>query len=182
MNIDKFQKIVTLRSGRKVLLRTPDVSDAQAFVDFLNQLLAEDTFIDSVPQTIKDEEAYIVSMQKNIFNKKEIHIIAISNEEKIGAVDLNYLSLRKKHVRELSIFIRKDFRNDGLGNLLIQEVLKLAKNDLNLSMIILNVFEMNEVATILYKKFDFKEYGRLPHAILYKGKYIDEVLYYKNLS
>ena len=43
----------------------------------------------------------------------------------------------------------------------------------------LEVFAVNDLAIRMYEKFGFKEFGRLPKAILYKGEYVDEIYMYR---
>jgi RimJ/RimL family protein N-acetyltransferase len=47
--------------------------------------------------------------------------------------------------------------------------------------VVLDVFSINGNAQNLYKKLGFKETGRLPKRILYRGSYIDETKMYLEL-
>ena len=51
----------------------------------------------------------------------------------------------------------------------------------SLQMVTLGVYANNPRAIHLYKKLGFKNYGTVPKAIHHKGKYVDEILMYKNL-
>ena len=42
-------------------------------------------------------------------------------------------------------------------------------------MIILDVYEKNLPALNLYKRMGFKEVGRIPKAVYWKGEYIDDI-------
>lgn len=181
MNSD-YYKIITLPSKREIILRVPQLSDAQTLSDYINDLVNEDTFISSRTQTLKDQEGYIQSMLKKMQEGKEFHIIAIHNERKVGAVDIFNLGVRKEHAGELQINIHKDFRGEGLGKILLDEITRIAQEKLKLKLLILTCFSVNQKALALYKKYGFTEYGRLPKAIFYKNTYIDEVLMYKVLS
>ncbi len=180
MNIH-YSKKINLRSGKEVVLRAPQLTDAKALADYINLLVEEDTFISSRKQSVEDEEAYIRSMIKKISAGTEIHILGMVGREKIAAIDIFSLGVRKEHVGELQINIRKDYRGEGLGKILMQEALVLAKSDLNLKIVTLTCFAGNEKALGLYKKFGFAEFGRLPEALKYKEELIDEIYMYKNL-
>lgn len=181
MKSDFFEEII-LKNGEKVVLRCPKLEDAKAFANYINGLIEEDTFISSKPQTEEDERSYISSMLKKISQNKEIHLVVFSGEEKIGAVDIFNLGVRKEHSGELQIHIRKDFRGIGLGKILLMKVFQLAKEELSLKMVMLTVFNTNTNALSLYEKLGFVKYGELPKAIYYKGEYINEILMYKTLE
>ena len=176
-----FKKIVKLKSGKEILLRFPQLSDANTFSDYINKLVEEDTYISSGKQTVEDEEKYIKSMLKKIDDNKEIHIVAFYHEGKIGSIDIFNLGVRKEHSGELQINILKSFRGQGLGKILMDEALKLAKEKLGLKLIILTCFSVNTIARQLYIKQGFRQYGLLPKAIKYKKQYVDEVLMCKEI-
>jgi RimJ/RimL family protein N-acetyltransferase len=176
-----YSKIIQLKSGKEVLLRTPTVTDAQALADYINELVDEDTFISSRKQTAQDEESYITSMLKKIDAGKEVHIVGIVDNKKVAAIDIFSQGVRKEHVGELQINIHKDYRGEGLGKILMEEALTLAKDVLKLNIITLTCFSVNTVALSLYNKYGFQEFGRLPKGLSYKGEYVDEVYMYKEL-
>lgn len=71
-----YSKTIKLKTGKEVILRIPQISDAKALADYMNELVDEDTFISSRKQTIEDEEAYIRSMlKKTIQIKKFIYLV-----------------------------------------------------------------------------------------------------------
>ncbi len=176
-----YSKIIKIKSGREVVLRIPKISDAKALTDYINELVDEDTFISSRKQTVEDEEAYIRSMLKKIDTNKEVHILGMVNDKKIAAVDIFNLGVRKEHVGELQINIHKDYRGDGLGYILMQEAIHLAKDVLKLKIITLTCFSVNDVAMGLYKKLGFETFGTLPEGLKYKDNYINEIYMYKKL-
>lgn len=176
-----YSKIIKLKSGREVVLRIPQISDAKALADYINELVDEDTFISSRKQTVEDEEAYVKSMLKKININKEVHIVGLVNDKKVAAVDIFNLGVRKEHVGELQINIHKDYRGEGLGQTLMKEALFLAKEVLKLKIITLTCFSVNDIAIGLYSKFGFREFGVLSKGLLYKDIYINEVYMSKEL-
>lgn len=176
-----YLKTIKLKSGREVVLRLPQISDAKALADYINELVDEDTFISSRKQTVEDEEAYIKSMLKKINTNKEVHIVVMVNDKKVAAVDIFNLGVRKEHVGELQINIHKDYRGEGLGQILMKEALLLAQEVLKLKIVTLTCFSVNDVAMGLYKKLGFETFGSLPEGLKYKDNYIDEIYMYKKL-
>ena len=56
----------------------------------------------------------------------------------------------------MNIVVKKDFRNQGIGSLLLKELISLAKS-LNVKNLFLEVNENNAPAILLYNKFGFKK-------------------------
>ncbi len=69
----------------------------------------------------------------------------------------------------------------GIGEILAKKVLELAKKELKIKIVILDVFENNIPAINLYKKLGFKIYGKLPKGMKYKGRYVTKICMYKEL-
>ena len=57
-----------------------------------------------------------------------------------------------------NIVVKKDFRNKGIGNALLNYLIEFCKSK-NLSKINLEVSSNNDIAINLYKKFGFKQVG-----------------------
>jgi RimJ/RimL family protein N-acetyltransferase len=78
--------------------------------------------------------------------------------------------------------VAKQFREEGVGTILIEQTIMAAISQLsNMKIVELGVFGNNPIAIHLYKKFGFKEYGRLPEGILHRGEYIDHIYMYKQV-
>lgn len=56
----------------------------------------------------------------------------------------------------MNIVVKKDFRNQGVGSLLLKELINLSKS-LNIKNLFLEVNEKNTPAISLYNKFGFKK-------------------------
>lgn len=56
----------------------------------------------------------------------------------------------------MNIVVKKDFRNQGIGSLLLKELINLSKS-LNVKNLFLEVNERNTPAILLYNKFGFKK-------------------------
>ena len=58
----------------------------------------------------------------------------------------------------MNIVVKKDYRNQGIGGLILTELINLSKN-LGFKTITLEVMEQNYPAIHLYQDFGFKQYG-----------------------
>lgn len=183
MNLD-FSKRVNLKSGREVLLRYARVEDAEKLVAFINPIVQEPArILLNVLQTLEGEEAYLKDMASNMEKEDALKLFATISvngiEEIVGVVDVDRGRYKQRHLGTLGLSIRKDFRGEGLGRVLIEEVLMQAKTIMKLEMVTLGVDAENPAAVALYTKMGFQEYGRLPRAILQQGVYEDEILMYR---
>jgi RimJ/RimL family protein N-acetyltransferase len=66
-----------------------------------------------------------------------------------------------QHVMVLGMFVKAEYQGQGAGTVLMEAVKTLAKR-LNLSRLMLTVFEGNTPAEKLYRKAGFVECGTLP--------------------
>lgn len=94
-------------------------------------------------------------LKEELENKNSKYLVAKIDNEIIGFAGIKVI-LDGADI--MNIVVKKNFRNNGIGSLLLKNLISLSK-ELRLSSILLEVDETNIVAINLYKKFDFKEIG-----------------------
>lgn len=95
------------------------------------------------PQNLKSE-------LQNVSSK---YIVAKENGEIVGFAGIWY-SVDDAHIT--NIVVRKSYRNKGIGSLLLEKLIELAKQKTSLT---LEVNTKNEIAQKLYLKYGFKNLG-----------------------
>ncbi len=95
------------------------------------------------PQNLKSE-------LQNVSSK---YIVAKENGEIVGFAGIWY-SVDDAHIT--NIVVRKSYRNKGIGSLLLEKLIELAKTKTSLT---LEVNAKNEIAQKLYLKYGFKNLG-----------------------
>ena len=95
------------------------------------------------PQNLKSE-------LQNVSSK---YIVAKENGEIVGFAGIWY-SVDDAHIT--NIVVRKNYRNKGIGSLLLEKLIELAKTKASLT---LEVNTKNEIAQKLYLKYGFKNLG-----------------------
>ncbi|KAB7673160.1 GNAT family N-acetyltransferase [Bacillus sp. B1-b2] len=141
-------------------------------------------------------EAFLLTLEEELNRSSPIKAVStqlkdpfrmtigcFNSEELIGTITLQrevYTKLKHKG-NILLFYIKKEYRNQGLGRKMLQSVIALAKEH-KLEQLILSVVSTNKKATNLYESFGFKIFGKELNALKYKGAYLDEshmILYLK---
>ncbi|MBI3069917.1 MAG: GNAT family N-acetyltransferase, partial [Candidatus Levybacteria bacterium] len=165
--------------------RYPKKSDVKAMWAYINKLSKEQTFILFQREEIafKDEEEYLGKMLEKIEKKKAVQLLVFSNNKLVGISEISMKDKAIAHEGVFGISVLEEYRGEGIGKKLMEQVLKEAKKSLpQLRIVTLGVFENNLSALKMYEKFSFREFGKLPEGILHKGKYIDHIYMYKKVK
>lgn len=170
---------------KNIIFRQPKLSDLNAVYRWVKETEAEDTFIMmniKEPLTRKEVKDYILEQLKKAKQKKVVKIGLFEGKKYLGGCDIATLGKRQGHVGLFGIVFSKEYRGQGIGFKLAQNVIQKAKQKMGIKQVILGCFANNQTGINLYQKLGFKQYGVHPKAVLYKGKYIDEILFYKDLE
>ena len=86
------------------------------------------------------------------------------------------------HRCSLGIAVLKEFRRKGLGSIIMELLIEQARSVFKSEVIELTMYADNESAMQMYKKFGFREIGRIPKGMKYDdNKYVDEIIMIKEL-
>jgi RimJ/RimL family protein N-acetyltransferase len=178
-----MQKEITSKTGKKLVMKPPEVSDAPALLAFICELVDEDVMIllNEKPDLAKEEKVLKDWLEK-IAKKEKLKYLIMDGDKCVASADIDVEPYRHKHIGDFGIAILKDYRGLGLGKILMEELIKESKEVLGLKMLELQVYSTNQTAKKLYEKMGFVEYGTLPEAVLYQGEYIDRVHMYRKLD
>lgn len=95
------------------------------------------------------------TLKEEVENENSSYIIGKINNEIIGFAGLKKIF---DQADIMNIVIEKTYRNQGIGTLLLENLILLAK-DLNISTLFLEVNEQNKPAIHLYEKLGFEKLG-----------------------
>ena len=95
------------------------------------------------------------TLKEELENENSSYIIGKINNEIIGFAGLKIIFDQADIMNSL---IKKTYRNQGIGTLLLENLILLAK-DLNISTLFLEVNEQNKPAIHLYEKLGFEKLG-----------------------
>jgi len=94
-------------------------------------------------------------LEEELKNKNSYYIVAKQNEEIVGFAGI-WFSVDDIHIT--NIVVRKDLRGNGIGSILLKELIKISKST-DKQFLTLEVKDTNEPAKILYAKYGFKVQG-----------------------
>ncbi len=176
--VDKFKT----KDGEQISIRYPRMEDYPEWRKFANTLIKERVMINRNKPLTKEMALDIFSRGiKDIELRNRVVLQAWAGKRIVGDVAIVKMKGRMSHVGQMGITVAKDYRNKGIGTRLAKNALKLAKENLGTSLVILEVTHTNKPAQALYKKLGFKEFGRLPKGYNYEGKFLDLIYMYKKL-
>jgi ribosomal protein S18 acetylase RimI-like enzyme len=143
--------------------------------DYLREWLAEPGILRAFPMLdppeVEDSIKHWIG-----FSKYKCSLTAVADGKPCGIATLCLMPYRKlAHHCLLSIMVAKEWRGKGVGTLLMNNVLHLAKEYFRLEVVYLEVYEGNP-AISLYKRFGFREIGFQKHFMKENGEYIGKVM------
>ena len=105
-------------------------------------------------------------------------IFALSNGEPVGMIVYIFNNKVKiKHIANIfGVYVRKEYRNKGVGKRLIEYALSQIRKNKKILKIDLCVNSKQKAAAKLYKKCGFKIVGKLKRDLFVNGKFYDEIL------
>ncbi len=168
-----------LKNGKVVeIVNLDNRSSASDFRKYIMELLKEkpETFIflNKVP-SLKEEKKWL-KMEKYEIRKGElVQLVAYDGKKIIGIASARRKMQRDREKAEIGIAIIKNYRRNGLGGKMLDEVIKSAKRKLKTRILYLKTIAENEHALNLYKRAGFIEIARLKKWQKYRGKYQDLV-------
>jgi putative acetyltransferase len=168
----KLLKTVTLKDGRKVLIRKFQTDDKEKFIEMYESLSAEAVRWGMPPYNRERLEKGWLSNLQNL-----ISIVAFHNDKIVGHAQIfKFPHSRLKATGDLIVYLHQDFHNVGLGTAMLSKIIELAKKE-GMHRIGLTVVAENKPAINLYKKFGFKTEGVKRDAYFGEdGKYYDEIV------
>lgn len=176
MRIERLETID--RSGRPVILRSAEVSDAADMIEYLRVTSGETRFLirepDEVRLTVEQEEAFL---QSRLDAEKSCMIVAEAEGRLAGTCAVMPAGpyRRYAHRCEMAVALYQAFCGRGIGRMLMERGLALAKG-WGYEQAELEVVAGNTRAMSLYESLGFEPVGRLPRNMKYAdGTYADAI-------
>jgi RimJ/RimL family protein N-acetyltransferase len=167
--------------GKSIVFRYPKPSDTAHMVKTINSLINERVDIAKTTKvTFKEEKEWLVNVLKSIRKKERIMIVVEVDGVVVGSCEVIKDTYDvSRHVGTLGIGLRKEIRGIGIGKKLVELCLTNSKKKLGLKIIKLYVFNTNKTARSFYKRFGFKEAGRIQRGVYHNFRYKDDIIMIK---
>ena len=174
MRFEPVEKIDKL--GRRVLLRSPELTDAAALIEYLKVTSGETPFLLREPEEIQitpqKEGAFL---QGRLEAERECMVLAEVEGRIAGSCSVFRAEPYRKtaHRCEIGIALYKAYWGCGIGRMLMEHALTLAR-EYGYEQAELETASENAAAIALYESLGFQVCGRLPHNMKYSdGTYAD---------
>lgn len=166
-----------LLEGELVRLREYKQEDVKLAYKYINdpEILLNLGFGIPYPISLEKEQEWFDNQSKN----KDTYNFAIESLEDvtyIGGCDIKWVYWKNSTV-EVGIFIgNQQFRGKGYGTDAMKVLIDFLFNQANINRIQLSTYSFNQRAYKSFKKYGFKEEGRLRQRMFRHGKYHDEII------
>ena len=174
----------TSKTRRKIQIRNPSIDDVSIMRDYINELSNERTFIrfQGEQVSLEEERAFLQDQLEKIKNGQAVLLLAFSENQLIGIAGIELSDKTERHIGNFGISIKKEYRGDGIGTMLMEKTLEEARKKLSgLEIVTLYFFSNNRVGLEMYRKLGFIQYGVLPRGTKFEKGYADHVMMYKPL-
>jgi L-amino acid N-acyltransferase YncA len=162
IDLNTYQKEAVLRDGTKILLRPMVLEDQKALYEFFKAVSEEEA------RYLRDDvksRLLIESWAKNIDYSRTLPILAIKNNLIIADATINRRrSGWKWHLGTVRIFVHNDYRNRGLGELMVDELTRIAYR-LGIEKLILEIPDTNTAVINTFTKVGFHRAAVIPNMV-----------------
>lgn len=156
-------------------------SHAASILDIFNEAIVNSTALyDYKPRTGESMAGWFETKRVNRYP-----VIGLENEEGILLGFGSYGAFRAwpayKYTIEHSLYVHKDFRGQGLGKILLRELIEKAGEN-GFHAMVGGIDAQNAGSIALHKNFGFEHVGTLPQVGFKFGKWLDLAFYQLLLS
>ena len=162
IDLNTYQKEAILKDGTKILLRPMVLKDQEALYEFFKAVSEEEA------RYLRDDvksRLLIESWAKNLDYSRTLPILAIKDDTIIADATINRRrSGWKWHLGTVRIFVHKDYRNLGLGELMVDELARIAYR-LGIEKLILEIPDTNTAVINAFTKAGFHRAALIPNMV-----------------
>ncbi len=128
INYVAYRKFVTLKNGKRVMLRFLNEQDRDGLVQMFQEAPEEDTRF--LKQDVKDAKL-VNHWLTHINYRKVLPLVAVDLESNrlVADATLHRGKHAAKHLGEIRIFVSRPFRNLGLGSAMLEDLINLAMKE-----------------------------------------------------
>lgn len=157
--LETYPKSASLKSGLNLTLRPLVSTDYKALTAFFTALPGEDVLF--LKERISDPKV-IRGWCRKIDHGHRLHLLALADKKPVGLASLSQdLGGWKRHIGRLNVHTLPDYRGKGIGRLLINEIIDVARQS-GLMWLEAEFFDKQEAAMKMFGLLGFSNIMRLP--------------------
>jgi len=180
MEFGKVLKTFSSKGGKSVTIQAVAKTDLNSLLDFINGLIAEDTYIyreTDKPVTLEEEAQWLDNAMNQMGKGNQFYFVAKAEGRIVGVGNIIRGWMREQEQGRFRMSIAKDYREQGIGTEMMKMGIVIGK-EMSLKLLKSWLFADDEKAVYLAKKCGFVEGGKLPQSVRFKDGYTDEILMY----
>lgn len=128
INYVAYRKFVTLQNGKRVMFRFLNEQDRDELIRLFQEAPEED--LRFLKQDVKDAKLVSYWVEHlNYYRVLPLVAVNLEGNRLIADATLHRGKHAAKHIGEVRIFVSRPFRNLGLGSLMLEELISLAKKE-----------------------------------------------------
>ena len=162
IDLNKYQKEAHLKDGTKILLRPMVIEDQEALYEFFKAVPEEEA------RYLRDDvksRLLVETWAKNLDYGKTLPVLALKDDTIIADATINRRrSGWKWHLGTVRVFVHNDYRNLGLGKLMVDELAWIAYR-LGIEKLIFEIPDTNTAAINTFTKAGFHRAAMIPNMV-----------------
>ena len=162
IDINTYQKEAKLKDGTKVLLRPMVSEDQDALYKFFKAVPREDA------RYLRDDVSSRILIEKwakNLDYSKTLPILALKDDAIIADATINRRRFGWKwHLGTVRVFVHKEYRDVGLGHLMLDELVDIAYK-LGIEKLIVEIPDFVTAAINAFTKSGFYRVAVIPNMV-----------------
>ena len=162
IDINAYQKEAKLKDGTKVLLRPMVPEDQDALYEFFKAVPREDA------RYLRDDVSsrdLIEKWAKNLDYSKTLPILALKDDAIIADATINRRRFGWKwHLGTVRVFVHKEYRDVGLGHLMLDELVDIAYK-LGIEKLIVEIPDFVTAAINAFTRSGFYRVAVIPNMV-----------------
>ncbi len=162
IDINTYQKETQLKDGTKILLRPMVAEDQDVLYEFF-QSVSKD-----VARYLREDVGSRLVVEKwaqNIDYEKTLSILALKGDTIIADATINRRRFGwKHHLGTVRVFVHKDYRDVGLGHLMIEELVDISYK-LGVEKLIAEIPDINIAAINAFTASGFYRAAMIPNMV-----------------
>ncbi|WP_373756513.1 GNAT family N-acetyltransferase [Streptococcus ferus] len=168
-----------MKIEQEVFFQEARSEDAEGFIALLHRGAEDSDFLILDQDYFAGQEAALGQVFDNSFQTSDsFYLLAKIGQKPIGALTIKADGHpRMNHIGDLFMLVAKDYWNQGIGQILLEEGIRWAEETASIRRLELTVQKRNSPAVHLYEKFGFEIEGTKQRGAKTKdGEFLDVYL------